>query len=177
MLELVVKQGVHGTSMSQLARETGVASSTIYHYYKNKQEIINEIYRMIRQDFGNALIQDSEGKTSEEVFKNYWMNLYHYYISNPLAFKFYEYIANPPLISQELIDETKIFMDTHAKYFWDGTQDGSLKNMNITLLVQLAYSTVIAAVRLKVFNLIPMDEKQLYNTMNASWDMVRKIED
>lgn len=175
MLELVVKQGVHGTTMSQLARETGMASSTLYHYYNNKQAILNDIYRMIREDFGTILIQNSEGKTKEEIYKSYWMNLYQYYISNPLAFKFYEFVANPPIISQELIEETKVFMDLHAKYFWDGTKDKTLKNMNIALLVQLSYGTVVAAVRLKVFNIIQMNDKQLNDAMNASWDMARKL--
>ena len=177
MLELVVKQGVHGTSMSQLARESGVASSTIYHYYKNKQEIINEIYVMIRQDFGSILTQETENKTPEQIFKTYWENLYHYYSSNPLAFEFYEYIARPPIISQDLIEETKTFYINHTKFFWDGTKNGVLKNMDIALLVQLAVNTVVAAVNLKLNMSLEMDKKQLNNTINAAWDMVRNIED
>ena len=177
MLELVVKQGVYGTSMSQLARETGVAPSSIYHYFKNKQEIIDEIYRMIRQDFGVILTQETKDKTPEQIFKTYWESLYQYYSSNPLAFEFYEFIARPPIISQELIDETKAYYVNHTMFFWEGTKFGTLKNINVALLVQLAVNTIVAAVNLKLTKTLKMDKKQLNDAMNAAWDMVRKIED
>ena len=45
MLELVVKQGVYATPMSQVAKEANVAVGTIYHYFNNKQEILEEIYK------------------------------------------------------------------------------------------------------------------------------------
>ncbi len=177
MLELVVKQGVHDTSMSQLARETGVASSTIYHYYKNKQEIIDEIYRMIRKDFDSVFNQIDKNKSSEEIFKKYWENLYHYYSSNPLAFEFYEFIARPPVISQELINETKDYYINHTLYFWGEAKDGALKDINLSLLVQMAVSTVVAAVSLMHNGTLKMNEEQLNNAMDAAWDLVRKIED
>ncbi len=130
MLELVVKRGVHGTSMSQLSIETGIAPSTIYYYFKNKQEIIDEIYKMIHHDFDSVLTQEKEGKSSEEVFKTYWENLYQYYISNPMAFEFYEFVARPPAISQDLINETKGYFINHTKYFKEGIEAGSLKQID-----------------------------------------------
>lgn len=175
MLELVVKQGVHGTSMSQLSRETGIASGTIYYYFENKQDIINEIYKMIRQDFDSVLTQNKENKTPEEIFKIYWKNLYHYYASNPLAFEFYEFIARPPIISQDLINETKSYYINHTEFFITGIKDKSLKNINLSLIVQLAVNSVVAAVSLKLNNTIEMNEQQLNDAVNASWDMVRQI--
>jgi len=56
MLELVVEQGVHATPMSQLARESNVAIGTIYHHFENKEQIIEEIYKMIFKDFGVVLM-------------------------------------------------------------------------------------------------------------------------
>lgn len=174
MLQLVVKQGIHGTSMSQLARETGIGTSTIYYYFDSKLEIINEIYRMIRKDFDSVLSQKKEGKSSEEIFKTYWKNLYQYYVSNPMAFEFYEFIARPPIISQQLIDETKAYFLSHTKYFKEEIKNGSLKNMDLSLLVQLAVNTVVAAVSLKLNNTITMNKKQLDDSVNAAWDLVRK---
>lgn len=177
MLELVVKRGVHGTSMSQLSIETGIASSTIYYYFKNKQEIIDELYKMIRQDFDSVLTQEKEGKTSEDIFKTYWKNLYQYYVSNPLAFEFYEFIARPPAISQELINETKGYFINHTKYFKEEIEIGSLKNINLSLLVQLAVNTVVAAVSLKLNHTLEMNDKQLNDALDSAWDTVRNIED
>lgn len=52
----MVKQGVHATPMSQIAKEAGVAVGTIYHYFNNKEEIIEEIYTIICKDFGVVMM-------------------------------------------------------------------------------------------------------------------------
>ena len=175
MLELVVKQGVHATPMSQLARESNVAIGTIYHHFENKEAIISEIFKMIRQDFATILIQELEGKSQEAIFKGYWKSIYHYYISHPTAFQFYEYIAKSPIIAQELMEETKDYYREHANFFWKGIKDGTLKNMHVTLLVQLAYSNIVAAVELKLKKEVTMTKEQIEQAANASWDAVRII--
>ncbi len=175
MLELAVKQGVHATPMSQLARESNVAIGTIYHHFKNKEAIVCEIYRMIRQDFATILIQEINGKTQEEIFKGYWKSIYQYYISHPTAFQFYEYIAKPPVIPIELMEETKDYYRMHADFFWKGIKNGLLKNMHVTLLVQLAYSNIVAAVELKIKNEVSMNKEQIEHAASASWDAVRLI--
>lgn len=177
MLELVVKQGVHGTTMAQLSRITGIAPSTIYHYFKNKKEIIEEIYIMIRKDFDPVFNQIDKEQSPEAIFKNYWMNLYNYYTSNPLAFEFHEFIARPPIIAQELIDETKNYYIKHTEYFWKEVKQGELKDINLSLLVQMAIGTVVTSVSLKLNNTLEMNYQQLHDAMNAAWDLVRKHED
>jgi len=175
MLDLVVKQGVHATPMSQVARESNVAIGTIYHYFKDKEDVLCQIYKMIRKDFGSILIRKNESKLPEEIFKKYWKDLYQYYINNPTAFHFYEHVANPPIIPLDLIEETKAYFREHADFFWNGVKEGFLKNIHVTLLVQLAYSNVVAAVDLKLNGVLPMTDKQIEAAANASWDAVRLI--
>ncbi|WP_452227463.1 TetR/AcrR family transcriptional regulator [Lacinutrix cladophorae] len=176
MLELVVKQGVHATPMSQVARESNVAIGTIYYYFKDKEDILCHIYKMIRKDFGSILIIKSENTNPELIFKKYWKDLYHYYISNPVAFHFYEHVAKPPIIPLDLVEETKTYYRKHAAFFWNGVKSGILKNIHVTLLVQLAYSNVVAAVDLKLNGVLPMTDAQINEAANASWDAVRHIE-
>ncbi len=39
------KRGFHGTRVSDIATEAGIAYGLIYHYFKNKDEILNAIFR------------------------------------------------------------------------------------------------------------------------------------
>lgn len=174
-LELVVKQGVHATPMSQIARESRVSIGTIYNHFIDKEDLLCYIYKMIRKDFGSILIRKDESKSPEEIFKKYWKDLYQYYINSPVAFHFYEYIAKPPVIPLTLIDETKVYFREHADFFWYGVEKGFLKNIHVSLLVQLAYSSVVAAVNLKLNGVLPMTNEQVNEAANASWDAVRLI--
>ena len=43
-LKLFVDNGFHGTSTSEIAKTAGVATGTLFHYFKTKKELINSLY-------------------------------------------------------------------------------------------------------------------------------------
>jgi AcrR family transcriptional regulator len=40
-LKLFVENGFHGTSTAEIAKTAGVATGTLFHHFKTKQELIN----------------------------------------------------------------------------------------------------------------------------------------
>ena len=49
-LELIKDNGFHGTPISLIAKNAGVASGTIYHYFPSKDAIIMELHFRIKKD-------------------------------------------------------------------------------------------------------------------------------
>lgn len=177
MLELVVKQGFHATPMSQIAREAKVAVGTIYHYFNSKEEIIEEIYLMIFKDFGVVVSANlSTEDNYEKQFKTMWFNLYNYFVSNPLAFKFSEFVGVPPLITQDVVEKTKPHYVKIRNFFLRGINEEKLKNMHVRLILQMCYGNVISSVRLKVKGELPMNKRDLDHAMEASWDTIKYSE-
>lgn len=177
MLELVVEQGIHATPMSQLAKKSNVAIGTIYHHFKNKNEIIEEIYKMIYKDFGVVLMANLEGNDYQKQFETMWLNLYNYFVTNPLAFKFSEWVGVPPIIRTEIVNQTKPYYNNVKEFFFTGIKEKHLKNINIRLIMQLSYGNVVSAVRLKVKEELPMNKEQLNNAIKVSWDAVKFDQD
>lgn len=174
MLELVVKQGVHATPMSQVAKEAGVAVGTIYHYFQNKNQIIEEIYGMICQDFGVVLManipDDKDFKSQYEIM---WHNLYNYFVGNPLAFKFMEFVGVPPIISSEIrLQNVKHF--THIRdFFLSGILKKEIKDVNLRLVLQMSFGNVISAVRLKFKDELVMNKDQVKDALEMSWNCIK----
>lgn len=177
MLELVVKQGVHATPMSQLARESKVAIGTIYHHFENKEQIIEEIYKMIFKDFGIVLMTNLPETGFKEQFEIVWLNLYNYFVTNPLAFKFSEWVGVPPIITQEMVDKTKPYYENVIAFFLRGIHEKKLRNIHLRLILQLSYGNVVSAVRLKDKGELPMNKKQLKDAIQSSWDAIKYIEE
>lgn len=174
MLELVVKQGFHATPMSQVAKESNVAVGTIYHYFENKEQIIEEIYMMIFKDFGVVLTANLNPEEDfKKQFQAMWMNLYNYFVSNPLAFRFSEFIGVPPLITSDIVKKTKPFYVKIRNFFLTGIEEKNLKDMHVRLIMQLTYGNVISAVRLKVKDELSMNVRELGQAMEASWDTIK----
>ena len=177
MLELVVEQGIHATPMSQLARESNVAIGTIYHHFESKEKIIEDIYQMIFKDFGVVLMTNLPDTSYKEQFETMWLNLYNYYITNPLAFKFTEWVAVPPLISQDMVERTKPYLENIKAFFLRGILEGHLKNVHLRMILQIANGNVIAAVRLKDKGELPMNKQQIQDAIRISWDAIKNTDE
>jgi len=174
MLELVVEQGVHATPMSQVAKEAGVAVGTIYHYFKNKEQIIEEIYSMICQDFGIVLMANvPDDKDFKKQHKVMWLNLYNYFLGNPLAFKFMEFVGVPPIITPEIRLKNVVHFHNIRDKFLAAILAKEIRDVNLRLILQVTIGNVISATRLKFKNELPMDNDQVEDAIKMSWDSIK----
>ncbi|MDA0177539.1 TetR/AcrR family transcriptional regulator [Mesoflavibacter profundi] len=174
MLELVVKQGVYATPMSQVAKEANVAVGTIYHYFNNKQEILEEIYKLINQDFGVVLMANLPDDEYRKQFETVCLNFFNYYVGNPLAFKFMEFVAVPPLISLELSGSVREYITDVKDFFLKGIEEGYLKDAQLRHLMLTTAGCITSTIKLKEKNAIEITNDVINQTMEMAWDCVRK---
>lgn len=171
-LELIVQQGID-VPMSVIAKNANVAVGTIYHYFKDKQHIVNDIYKMIRRDFGSALTVDSDHPTAKGRFTILWKTLYHYYLSNPMAFQFYVYIARPPLIPQSVLEETKISYQAQAYRLKDAAEAKIIKNLPVDVLIRMFHNSVVTMIEIRDNRKIELTEKEMRIAVDAAWDYIK----
>ena len=55
-LELVSEKGFHGTPTSAIAQEAGVGVGTIYRYFENKEDLIDELYKRLKLQLAKAVL-------------------------------------------------------------------------------------------------------------------------
>ena len=174
MLELVVKQGIQGTPMSQLVKESGVAAGTIYHHFSSKEEILNELYLHLKVDFGKALTKNLNPEVYyQPTFEQIWANLYHYYCDNELAFQFSEQIIHSPIITEETRLKGEIYYLPILEFFQAGIDDKILREMDLRLMTNLIYGNVVTAVHLTISGDLIMTDERLSICMASSWDSIK----
>lgn len=66
-LKLFVEQGYFNTNVPDLSRESKCSVGSIYHNFKNKEEIARAVYIEAMAAFRNALYQSIKGKSDIEV--------------------------------------------------------------------------------------------------------------
>ncbi len=69
---LFAKKGYEGTSISNIAKESGAAKSLVYYYFSSKEDILNEILEEGTKDIYETHYRMSEsgGKLTEELMMN-----------------------------------------------------------------------------------------------------------
>lgn len=65
-IRVFAKKGYHHTRVSEIAKEAGVAYGLIYHYFKNKKDILNTIFQEKWHDFTLTIEKLAEQELSLE---------------------------------------------------------------------------------------------------------------
>ncbi|MEI6856781.1 TetR/AcrR family transcriptional regulator [Psychrilyobacter sp.] len=114
--KLFVERGFHGTPTSLIAKEVGIATGTLFNYFKTKDILINEIFMEIKREQKENILKDLDGaKTSKMKLKKIWNNLIVWGIENPEERKFINYFSNSNFIS----DDTRTEINKNYKFLLD----------------------------------------------------------
>lgn len=170
-LELLVKQGIQETPMSQISKESGVAVGTIYHHFKSKKEIINYIYLQIKKEMGEIQMQKVLNTSAFKLqFFQVWNNLFAYFVQQPLKFEFTRQIANLPIIDRETIIEGQQYNHTLISFFNIGISEGVLKPMNVQLMAEMLQGNILTLAHMHHQKMIELNKTVLLQAIIMSWE-------
>ena len=65
-IKVFARTGYHGSRVSDIAREAGIAYGLVYHYFKNKEEVLDTIFDEQWTAFIDAVEAITEGSASTE---------------------------------------------------------------------------------------------------------------
>src|SRR5438874_2620863 len=84
-VQLIVSEGLDGFSMKDLARVCGISVSTIYVYFKNKEELLFQLILQLRTEQLSYSIRGLHDDMSfEEGLRLQWLNRFQYFMAHPL---------------------------------------------------------------------------------------------
>ncbi|MFT3935612.1 MAG: TetR/AcrR family transcriptional regulator [Chitinophagaceae bacterium] len=97
-VEMIVQQGLDGFSMQKLAKAANVSPATLYIYYKDREDLIMQLWTESFREMAAAMLKNFEPNMSfSEGLRIQWMNRAKYYIKNPVAMQFMEQLRHSPM--------------------------------------------------------------------------------
>lgn len=175
MLKLIAEQGVQATPMSQIARESGVSTGTIYHHFSSKEEILQEIYLNKKKDFRDMIEMELQDKDPlEKQFARLWVAIYYYYINNPLLFRFSQQIAGTPLINPETKKTGLTYHTGIFEFFQSGISAGRFVEMEVSLMAELIHGIICTLVELQLNGELDKSDKHIKDAVDFSWQAIAK---
>ncbi|MCO4291487.1 TetR/AcrR family transcriptional regulator [Solitalea sp. MAHUQ-68] len=175
-LEIITQYGFHGSSMKVIADNAGVASGTVYLYFKSKEELINELFLEIRRKI-NDVVQNAfdEEEEYKKNFANVWHSLYDFYLNNLQVFRFIEQYSSSPFIVEATKRKGEKILAPIYEILGMGIDKGYLKPMHLTALLSLVYGPIVALVRFHQTNEINLNEDVIIEEIIEScWLSVKK---
>lgn len=149
-LDLIQEHGFHASPVSQVAKNAGVASGTIYTYFENKEALIFGIYEYATEEIKKYISdRDNSSFSFKDRFYNYWKNLTDFYELNPSIHSFYDQFLNSPFNSEEIQHQSNAWHEFAYSFFEDGIKQGAIKPLNPVVLSILVNTNVNSIVRIK----------------------------
>lgn len=170
-LKLFVEKGIDKTSTNLIAKESGVASGTVFVHFKSKQEIVDTLYLNSKQKLFEG-VKDSFD-VNLDIKSNYYnlsRSFINYFLQNPLDYDFQKLIKKGIDVSLEVMREG----DGHFAYMHESTKkaiaEGSLKQIDAGLIFMLTWNSLLTIVDFcRLQGLASVPEQYL----DLIWEQVR----
>lgn len=91
VIQMVQQEGLHGASVSKIAKAAGVSPATVYIYYVNKDAMLRDIYlEYAEQAINDTLDKIRDDMDGEEIIEKLIDNYYTHIMNNQEEFRYTE---------------------------------------------------------------------------------------
>ncbi|PIB36470.1 transcriptional regulator [Reichenbachiella sp. 5M10] len=171
---LIQKGGIQAACMSQVAKHAGVSPGTIYLYFQNKEDMINQLYLAAKGNFSLAAFAQYD--TTEPVytaFKKIWHNILNYKTENPEEASFLNQCDNTPLIAPEIRQEGLKHLQPLLDLWSRGKQEGLIKDSSPYLLyAQTIYPMAFLMNPIHCQHYL-LNKETAHEAFQAAWDSIK----
>jgi AcrR family transcriptional regulator len=106
MVDLILRDGIDGISISKIAKEAGVSAATIYVYYESKEEMLTEIFREYADlPYGYVMQQVNSDMDGRDLIETLVRGCYDFSIEHEEIFSFVEQCHRCPTLSEQVCDK------------------------------------------------------------------------
>jgi AcrR family transcriptional regulator len=173
-LDLLSERGFHDTPMSMIAKQSGVSTGIIYHYFAGKKELIYELYREIKLKMLGAITEGFvEQVTYRERFHVLWHNVVRYHIDHPRETVFLEQFENSPYYQPDWQAAFADEMAPFVAWFQQGVREGALKDLPFEVAAELSLMVAVSLAKRHIRGTIQLADALMDDAANASWDAIK----
>lgn len=175
-LKLFSERGYHGVAVPEVAQAAGVGTGTLYHYFENKQQLVNELYRDAKMKLRAQLLdglQDpdiAKAGAVETWFHELWHRLATYAREWPQGFRFLEmqdHVEYLDAESRQIELSTLIPMVTVATRVHD-----KVGGTRVDVVIALMFGAFVGLVKAARLGYLQLDATALEAAGHTVWRMI-----
>lgn len=174
-LSIIERDGIAGLTMAKIAKEARLATGTLYIYFKNKEELIHELYRKLERESVSRFLEGySETLPFKESLKKVWLNYLDHRIKFHAESVFLEQYYRSPYISEPLKHIAESMKSPVHKIIRRGVKEGVLLSSldeKMVFLAMLGFIRELADEH--VGGVYVVDNERINAAFELSWNMIK----
>ncbi len=174
-LGLVKEKGLAGITMSEIAKEAGIATGTLYIYFKNKEELINNLFFDCRKEaIESYFLNYDEAEPFKSGFRVVWMNILNFRIANWEEVVFMDQCYHSPFINECTMKLTKEMKQPLYKLIERGKEENVFKDADTSTLLIFMIGSIHEGVKNAHYNQKPLNKTAIDSMFTMCWDGMKR---
>ncbi|MBO9612800.1 MAG: TetR/AcrR family transcriptional regulator [Dyadobacter sp.] len=148
-IELIVNHGFDGLSMHKLAKAAGVSVATIYIYFKDREDLIQQVYTDESRKMTEAtLVNFDPDAHFDEGLKRQWINRMTYCLENPYSMTFMEQVKHSPLVERSTVDTR--FLQAMQRFVHNAIDRKEIMPLPVEIYWSIAFAPLYQLVKFHI---------------------------
>lgn len=173
-IELVNNNGFHATPMSKIAKMANVSPATIYLYFENKQDLVNQTYIEVKAAYTKyAFATYNQNMFVEAGFEIIWKRIADFKLKECEKALFLAQCDNTPMIDeasrQEGIKHLQPLLDLWAR----GKKEEIIKPISDYLLYAYAINPLSFLMMSEKRGAFKLDKTHLEEAYQSAWNSIK----
>lgn len=170
-LQVIGQQGIAGLKMQQLAKVSGMATGTLYIYFKDKNDLLNQMYVHYTRQIHRSIWGDTHTDASyEERFRRKWYNYLRFVHQFPAEMVFLEQYNRSPFATEQTIEAGSNLLEPLLEIIHEGQQLGIIAKIPANLILANICGSVQEMVVWSAAGSLP----PITDLTHLAWDMTWK---
>lgn len=172
-LELFQTNGYEATPVPLVAERAGVATGTIYLYFRSKEELVNAVWRKWKLRLAESLLHRFP---EEEDIRTQFFFLFHTLAEfskiHPEAFSFLEFHNHRPYLNRENLETDTMIRSFLEDFLKRGQKQKILQNMQPDAMTAMVVGSFIGLFKASQEGQIRLNTTLLAKAAESCWRMV-----
>jgi AcrR family transcriptional regulator len=170
-LQIVLQSGFSGLKMPDIAKAAGLATGTLYIYFKNKEDLVNTLYLQLKSRKMKGLFSQYDPSVPfRSCFRQLWYAYFKLNLVNLQEAVFLEqYFRSPYLQNEVKLQEKQLFLPIY-ELLDRGKKEQIIKNLDSELLLVQLTGPIHEMTRLSYSEDFSITDAVLEQAFQMAWD-------
>ena len=175
-IELVNNSGFHATPMSKIAKMANVSPATIYLYFENKQDLVNQTYIEVKAKYtAYAFKTYKEDMPVEAGFELIWKRIADFKLKECENAMFLAQCDNTPMIDEESRQEGIKHLQPLLDLWARGKKEGVIKPISDYLLYAYSINPLSFLMMSQKRGAFKLDKTHMEEAYQSAWNSIKII--
>ncbi len=173
-IELVNNDGFHASAMSKIAKMANVSPATIYLYFENKQDLVDQTYLEVKTKYTDFVFKTYDENTSiKSGFEVIWKRIAEFNCKERKYASFLNQCNNTPMIDEPSRKEGIKHLQPLLDLWQRGKEEGIIKPISDYILYAYSINPLSTLMMAQKQGHFQLTKDHIEEAFLTAWDSIK----